>query len=190
MLKKFWNVVKENPTWVLLGFAILFAGVNLLLLGGGYQKERLTHRLADQVAELEANVELLQEAEREGLQELQDELSTAESYLVSLEEMFPDIETPFDLYRRGYSLAGTSDVDLTSIYRMGSETQSTIFGSLEVTNYSVISVADLESCMAYLSRLEDEGSETLALNNISIEPGLEACNFEVRIAGITQLEAE
>ena len=190
MLKKVWNVLKENPTWILLGFAIIFAGVNLLLLGGSFQKERLTQRLADQVAALDANVKLLQEAEREGLQELEDELSAAEIYLVSLQEMFPDIETPFDLYRRGYSLASTSDVDLTSIYRLASETQSTILGSLEVTNYSVVSVAELESCLEYLSRLEDEGSETLALNNISIEPGLEVCSFEVRIAGIMLLEAE
>ncbi len=190
MLKKVWSILNENPTWVLLGFAMIFAGVNLLLLGGRFQKERLTRLLDEQVSALESNIGLLQEAERNGLQQLQDELDAERSNLLSLEDAFPDIETPFDLYRRGYSLANTSDVDLTSIHRLGTETQSTILGSLEVTNYSVLSTADLESCLAYLSRLEDEGSETLALNNITIEPDLEGCSFEVRIAGIVKPEAE
>jgi len=190
MLKKTWRVLKENPTWVLLGFAMIFAGVNLLLLGGRFQKERLTRILEEQVSELDSNVELLQKAERDGLQKLQDELDAVRSNLISLEETFPDFETPFDLYRRGYSLANTSDVDITSIHRLGSETQPTILGSLEVTNYSVLSNADVESCLVYLSKLEDEGSETLALNNITIEPDLESCGFEVRIAGIVNPEAE
>ncbi len=190
MLKKAWNILKENPTWILLGFGMVFAGANLLLLGGRFQKERLKRVLEEQVAALEFNVELLQEAESAGMQELQEELQAARSTLISLEESFPDMETPFDLYRRGYSLANTSDVDLTSIHRLGSEIQSTILGSLEVVNYSVLSTADLESCLAYLSRIEDEGSETLALNNITIEPDLEGCSFEVRIAGIVKAEAE
>jgi hypothetical protein len=190
MLKKIWNVVKENPTWVLFGFGLVFAGVNLSLLGGRFQKERLTRILEEQVTALESNVELLQEAESTGLQELQDELEAVQMNLISLEETFPDIETTFDLYRSGFSLANSSDVNLTSVQRLGSEVQSTILGSLEVTNYSVLSTANLESCLAYLSRLEDEGAEKLALNNITIEPDLEVCGFEVRIAGIVKLETE
>jgi hypothetical protein len=190
MLKKIWNWIKENPTWAMLGFTIVFAGVNLILLGGKFQKERLTQQLAQQVQALESNVQLLREADREGLQGLQDELDAAQSYLASLEETFPDLETSFDLYRRGFTLAIANDVEVMSVHSLGAEVQSTIFGSLEVNSYSVAASADLEQCLAYLASLESEGLETLALNNINIEPGLEACNFDVRIAGITPLDIE
>ncbi len=190
MLIKVRSWIKENPTWVMLGFTIVFAGVNLLLLGGKFQKERLTQQLAQQVQELESNVQLLQEADSEGLQDLQEELSAAQRYLASLEETFPEFETSFDLYRRGFSLATANDVDVMSVHSLGAEVQSTIFGSLEVTSYNVVASAGLEPCLAYLENLESEGQETLALNNVTIEPGLEACSFDVRIAGITLLDVE
>ncbi len=190
MLKRVWNWLKENPTWIVLGFTMVFAGANLLLLGGKFQKERLSQRLAQQVQALASNVKLLQEADSEGLQELQEELRAAQSDLVALEEIFPGIETSFDLYRRGYTLALAGDVDLISIHRIGAEIQSTVFGSLEITSYSVVSSADLAQCLVYLSSLESEGLETLALNNVDIEPGLGVCNFNVRIAAVTLLEAE
>ncbi|MEJ2550756.1 MAG: hypothetical protein P8Z41_13735 [Anaerolineales bacterium] len=190
MAKKIWNWIKGNPAWVMLGFTIVFAGVNLLFLGGKFQKERLTQQLIQQVQELESSVQLLQEADREGLQGIQDELIAAQSSLASLEETFPDFETSFDLYRRGFTLATANDAVVMSVHSLGAEVQSTIFGSLEVTSYSVAASADLEQCLAYLASLESEGLETLALNNINIEPDLEACSFDVRIASISPLDVE
>jgi hypothetical protein len=190
MLKKIWSALKENPTWILLGLAMVFAGVNILFLGGRFQKEQLKQTLTGQVEELQASIEELEQADMEGLQALEDELSDAQSYLSSIEAIFPDIESPFDLYRRGYSLASSSNVDVTSIHRMSAETQPAILGTLELVNYAVVTAADLESCLQYLGDLESEGAETLALNNIRIEPALDVCNFEVRIAGIGILDAE
>ena len=188
MLRKGWDQLKRNPAWAALGLAIIIAIVNLVLLGGALQKGRLTRELEGQVEALEANIELLRQTESDGLQSLEDELTSAQTHLISLEASFPDIGTAFDLYRRGFELADLSNVELNSIYLLEADTLTTVVGTLEMTTYAVNSSGSLLECLSLLSQLENEGLQTLALDYILIHPPSMGCNFNVVVASASTLD--
>jgi len=189
MLQKGWNLIKKKPAWVALGLTIILTAMNIVFLVSAFQKDQQAEALDEQVKALEASLEQLREAESEGLQSLEDELASAQTHLASLEISFPEIGTAFDLYRRGFDLARMSSIELTGIRRMGGTTQSTVVGTLDITTYEVTSVGDFRECLSFLSRLESEGLQTLALDHILIDPSSFVCNFDVIVASATVLDA-
>ena len=63
MLRRGWDLLKRRPTWAAFGLAIILAGMNLMLLVGTLQKERLARRLEEQAEEFKVNLELLKKTE-------------------------------------------------------------------------------------------------------------------------------
>ena len=189
MIRKVWNLIRSRTTWIILGATIILAALNLAFLGSSFQKNQQAVELQGQVEELTANLEQLREAEREGLQSLEDQLSEAEAQRAALEASFPEIGTAFDLYRRGFDLAEMSNVELLSVRRLGGTTQATVVGTLDVVSYNVQSTGDLWGCLSLLSQLEREGLQTLALNRIFIDLTDDACNFDVSVASANMADA-
>jgi hypothetical protein len=156
--------------------------LNLTLLGLTLRNRDLSAALAGQTAEIEANLAQLQQTESQGMEALQEELSQAEAELARLKASFPDVGAGFNLFRRGFELAQENRVQVESIERLGTTTQSTAAGDLLLTSYRLQGRADLNSCLAFLSSLEREGLDTLALTSIQIRPDSERCNLNVDIA--------
>lgn len=188
MLRRGWDLLKIKPTWATFSLTIILAGINLVLLGGTFQKEKLTRRLEVHAEELKANMELLREKENEGLQILEDELASAEAHLASLKVSLADTGAAFDPYRQIYKLADTCNVELTSIHRLEGTTQSTVAGTFDMTTYSVNSTGNPGECLSLLSRLESEGLQSLALDHILIDPPSTVCNFYVIMASVIMLD--
>lgn len=188
MIRKVWHLLRRRTAWIIIGVTIVLAALNMAFLGSSFQKNRQAVDLQGQVEGLTANLEQLREAEREGLQSLEDQLSDAEAHLAALEASFPEIGTAFDIYRRGFELAETSNVALLSVRRLGGTTQTTVVGTLDVVSYNVQSAGDLGGCLSLLSRLESEGLQTLALNRIYIDLTDDACNFDVSVASANMVD--
>ena len=188
MIRKVWHLLRRRTAWIIIGVTIVLAALNMAFLGSSFQKNRQAVDLQGQVEGLTTNLEQLREAEREGLQSLEDQLSDAEAHLAALEASFPEIGTAFDIYRRGFELAETSNVALLSVRRLGGTTQTTVVGTLDVVSYNVQSAGDLGGCLSLLSRLEREGLQTLALNRIYIDLTDDACNFDVSVASANMVD--
>jgi hypothetical protein len=182
MFERISGILKRKPALIALGLAVALAISSVSLLALGLQRGRQAEGLSAMVIDLEVTLEQLRQAERQGLQSLEAEVAAARERLASLQSSFPEIGTPFDLYRRAFDLAQPAGVEILGVQRLGGSSQTTVVSGLEVSSYSVFSRGDLAACLAFLSSLEAEGLQTLSLENIAIDPGSEHCDFEVTIA--------
>jgi hypothetical protein len=137
---------------------------------------------------MEVDLAELRRAEQEGFKKLQADIDNAEAHLVSLERSFPDLGAPFEIFRRGFELAEASGIEVISVNRGSTVVRETVLGHLFTTTFSVKSSGNIRSCMGFLSRLEKEGLQTLALDRIVLDPDKETCNFDVIIASGTLLD--
>lgn len=183
------NFIRQiKPTHLAIGAGIILAALNLSLLLVGLRLESEAQGLQEVGAELAHNLSQLQASEEEGLRALEAELAAAQNRLEELETSFPEIGAGFSLYRRGFELAGEHGVQVGGIQRLGSTVQSTVVGSLHLTSYAIQSQAELGSCLAFISALEDEGLGTLAMQSMQIRPEVERCNFDLDISSVHQGE--
>ena len=189
MLRKVWEFIRTNPTGVALLVSSLFALTSLALSGFSISDDRAGAELAEQVAELELSLGQLRVADAEGLQKLEQELEAAETRLSSLQASFPKTDTAFDLYRRGFALSLTSGADLLSVRRVAESSQETSEGILELNTYHLEIAAEFSNCRSLLTRMEQEGLQTIALDNILINPAVNVCSFDVVVASGNLLES-
>ena len=183
---------QKFPRDLYVGTAVIFfAVVNLVklipyhalgFLRVGNYNQRNAQSLGEQVIALQGSLDQLRQVEREGLEGLSAEAQEAEAELAALRAGFPKLGEPFDLFRRGFSLAAGHQVEIESVARGVSVLQETPVGFLSITTFTIQSVADLLDCLAYTGSLEDAGLETLALDNVNMLPEAQRCDFQVILA--------
>ncbi|HLC01631.1 MAG TPA: hypothetical protein VJK02_01210 [Anaerolineales bacterium] len=185
MLKKAWSLLLRNPSAVALAFAAVLASVNAYALARAYQFAQVGRELAAQTAPLKDNLAELQRAKDEGFATLRQNIAAAEAELNSLRGSFPRVGEPFDLYRRGLTVAQSNQIEIVSIERGSTIVDDTTMGRLTTTRYALQAHGSLQRCMAFISQLEGEGLKTIAVDDIQIDPAKQGCAFNVMIAGRT-----
>jgi hypothetical protein len=173
-----------SPNRFAIGLAVVLALVNLALLAVSLNQRGNIGSLRAEAQEMNDNLSQLQRAEAEGLRSLEGDLAAARDELESLKASFPEIGGGFDVYSRGFELATAAGAQLNVIRRMGTSTQSTVAGDLQITSYHLQSSASMQACLAFLSSLEKEGLDTVALSSIQINPSRQGCSFDLDIASI------
>ncbi len=189
-MQRFREGLKRNPTWVAIGLCVILAAGDLWFVGGYIQTQRNINSVQTETISLEGDLAQLQAAEAQGLQSLQDSLKASQDRLAALKAAFPNTGDGFDLYRRSFEVAGATGVEIQSIRRISDASQSSPAGTIREVTYSVDAAGELGQCMSLLKRLEDEGLQTVALDNITIDPIAEECNFDVRVASVSPADAQ
>ncbi len=182
MYRKVWKFLRKNPAGVAILVSSVFALTSLALSGFSIRDDRAGAELAVQVADLEVSLDQLRVADAHGLQNLQQELDAAEIKLESLRAAFPETNSAFDIYRRSFALSRISGADLVSVRRVEESSQETSEGILELNTYHLEIAAKFSNCRSFLTRIEQEGLETIALDNIFIDPAVSVCAFDVVVA--------
>ena len=182
MYRKAWDFLRTNPAGVAILVSSVFALTSLALSGLSIRDDRAGTEVAEQVADLEVSLDQLRVADTQGLQNLHQELETVETKLEALREAFPRTDASFDIYRRSFSLSRISGADLVSVRRVEESSQETSEGILELNTYHLEIAAEFNNCRSLLTRIEEEGLQTIALDNIFIDPAVNVCSFDVIVA--------
>jgi hypothetical protein len=189
-MQRFRENLKRNPTWVAVGLCVVLAAADLWFVGGHVQKQRNIANLHAEATTLEGDLTQLQAAEAQGLQGLQDSLKVSQDRLAALKAAFPTTGGGFDLFRRSFELAGAAGVEIQSVRRVSEDSQSSPAGTLRDVTYSIDATGELDQCMSLLQSLEDEGLQTVALDDIVIDPPAGECSFDVHVASVSSPEPQ
>jgi hypothetical protein len=181
-LNRLQESIRRKPERLLLAVAVLLAGLDAFLAASALQTTAQAERLQVEVTALEDSLEQLQRVEREGLAGLEAQAQAEESRLAELRAGFPTLGEPFDLFRRGFSLASLNQVELESIERGASTVLETPVGLLDTTEYRLSASADLSACLGFVRDLELAGLTTLAVDGLSLSPADRRCDFNVVLA--------
>ena len=187
MLQRIWNSIRENPGRVALALAVLLGMANSLLIASAFLNRSAAGELAVQVIDLTGSLTQLRQVEQEGLRGLEEGALSAEAELASLEQSFPQIGEPFDIYRQGFALARANQVEIRGMETGSSSFEETPIGLLKITTYRIDGVGQHLNCIRLLGALEQTGLETLALDEITLDLEDQACNFEVVLASAAEL---
>jgi len=182
MLSRLRGSIQAKPARLLLALAVLLAGIDSVLAATALQSVSSAGRLAVEVVALQDSLELLRRVEQEGLQGLGAQALAEEDRLAELRAGFPSLGEPFDLFRRGFTLASLNQVELESIERSGSTVLQTPVGLLATTSYSLLGSSELAGCLGFIRDLESAGLTTLAVESLSLAPADLRCDFAVILA--------
>lgn len=174
--------IRQKPGRLVLALAALLAGVDIFLAATLLQTRSNTEALAVEVLALQDSLEQLRRVEQEGLQGLEAQALAEESHLAELQAGFPTLGEPFDLFRRGFTLARLNQVELEAIERGDSTVLETPVGLLATTYYRLSAAADLPACLGFVRDLELAGLTTLAIDRLSLAPADLRCDFSVVLA--------
>lgn len=162
---------------VLLSLALI--AIHSVLLMGSLLRWNATRQLQLQIGNINENVADLDETEAEELRQLQAELASREAEVERLEGELPDPTTPFPLYAQAHNAANTRGVVLLGVERTGMERTATVAGEVNSLLYTIRAQAELDTCLRFISLLEQLGGVELAVQGTRIQPETESCNFEV-----------
>jgi Tfp pilus assembly protein PilO len=190
MMQRLREGLKSNPRWLAIGACAILAAADLWFVGGYLRKQRDLSSVQTQAVALEADLAQLQDAEAQGLQSLQDSLKASQDRLAALKSAFPNTTGGFDLFRRSFELADASGVEIQSIRRTSDASQSSPAGTMREVTYSIDATGRLSQCMHLLQRLEDEGLQTVALDNITLDPVAQECSFDVHVASVSPADSQ
>ncbi|HEX9676362.1 MAG TPA: hypothetical protein VGA07_10305 [Anaerolineales bacterium] len=179
---RLWVSVRAKPGRLLLALAVLLAGIDTALAATALQSLSSAKRLGTDVLTLQDSLEQLRRVEQEGLQGLEAQALAEEAQLAELRAGFPSLGEPFDLFRRGFTLASLNQVELESIERGSSSVLETPIGLLTTTSYSLRAASELPGCLGFLSDLELSGLTTLSVDHLSLAPPDLRCDFDVILA--------
>lgn len=163
--------------------SVLAAALHIVLLGQVFRTEQSIAVMRDQVDTLLTNIAGLRQIEDGQLEGLKEELAEARDEVKTLEAAFPVPGAPFALYDRAFAMAAQNNILIISISRLDRELLDSAFGMVDSSHFSVNAEATLEDCMEFIDRLEKAGINTLAVDNIVIEPENLICDFDVQTLG-------
>ena len=187
MLQRISNSIRQNPGRAALALALLLGLVNILLIVTAFLNRSTAGELADQFVDLTESLAQLRQVEQEGMQGLEQGALSAEAELAALEQFFPKLGDPFDIYRQGFALAEANRVEIRVMQTGSSSLEETPVGLLEITTYRVNGVGKHPNCIRLMGALEQTGLETLALEGITLGLEDQVCDFEVVLASAAEL---
>jgi hypothetical protein len=173
------------PRAALFG-SVLVAIIHIVMLGQALAWEQTIEIMVVQVQTLLSNAAGLQRIQDGQLDLLKEDVEQANLEVEALESSFPVPGAPFALYDRGFVMAAQNEVKIISISRHGRELLETAFGTVDSSNFGINAEANLENCLEFINRLELAGINTIAVNNIVIEPENLICDFDVQTLGIVE----
>ena len=179
---RLWGSIQAKPGRLVLALAVLLAGIDTALAATALQSLSSARHLAVEVVTLQDSLEQLRRVEQEGLQGLEAQALAEETRLAELRAGFPSLGEPFDLFRRGFTLASQNQVELESIERGSSTVLETPVGLLTTTGYSLRAASELPGCLRFVRDLESAGLTTLAVDRLSLAPADLRCDFDVILA--------
>lgn len=178
--RRLWSFIRSKPGRAAVGLSVLLAIANAVLIASALSRRSSAAELAIEVENLEASLSQLRQVEQEGLQELGAEALSVEADLDELKAAFPTLGDAFDMYRRAFALAHESAVEITSIETGSSTIEQTPVGYLSKTAYTVKALGGFADCIELMARLETAGLQTLALDQLQLDPL--HCEFNVVLA--------
>jgi len=168
--------------------SVILALINIILLGGAYQRRVAAEKIQSDRITLDLNYTELREINDEQLSALRFELGLVQAEVDDLQSSFPELGAPFAIYHRVMDLSQSSGVGLDSISHIGSDLQETALGNIQTDNYSIELTGLLESCLTFIQKLESAGMDTLTMEYVSIWPEEELCSLEIKTVGFPEVE--
>ncbi len=172
-----------TPMRIAIFGSLIFAAINVILLGAIYQRRSAAETLQEDRRTLEDNLSVLEQIGEEKLSNLQAELESAQEKAKELQNSFPEIGAPFAIYPQGKVLATRSKVELVGIALLNVEFKESPSGPIQMRLYFLELEGNMSNCIHFLGQLEDAGQQTVSMQNITISPEEEACEFEVQTFG-------
>jgi len=167
-----------------LRFAILGSVIlgllHIILLGGIYQWNNAVQKFQSEQDALTQNLNTLQNINDEQISALRFELSLIQSEVDELQKSFPDIGAAFAIFHRGLDLSESSGITLDSIIHQGSELQEMVSGNFQADFYSIELTGNLETCLAFIEKLEKAGLDTVTMELANIWPEEKICSLEIK----------
>ena len=177
------NKYKITGVRVGLILSLLAAVVNLIFLGSALLRRNAGNQLeADQIA-LQENFTQLETVNKEQLDALQADLELIQAEVIELESSFPELGAPFNLFNRGLELAQVSQLELLSISSVNTEIKETGSGLLILEEYDLELVGDLDSCLAFIERVEADGLDSVVMQYAGIIPVDGTCSLGIKTMG-------
>jgi hypothetical protein len=154
-----------------------------VLMATSFMRALSARSIDKQVANLEINLAQLQQNRASAREALQAQMVQAEAELAQAEAGTPKLGAPYQLFERGFALGAASGVDILRIEDRGDDVEHTALGDLSLQTYDIGVAGDMPACLAYLTRLEAEGSPFLASDHFSYVADPQACSFSVTVLG-------
>ena len=171
------------PRRIVIILCVILGLLHVILLGWTLQRQSASAQITDDRLVLEENLDQLQQINQDQLDELQEELDLIQAEVTTLETSFPDLGTPFAIYRRGMDLAQSSQMELLEISLINSETLETVSGLVLKNQYTIDTQGSLENCLVFIDILEKAGMDTINLEFASIIPAENRCSLEISTLG-------
>jgi len=175
------NQINVTPLRIAVIGIAATAAFLAVLVGATFLRARAAQNLENDMQVIEENFSQRMEADLERIAELEEELAEFETELESLQDAFPEVSEPFDIYQQGQALAVQNQVTLLSISRLGSELSDTPQGVVQSTNYALQLEGPAQSCIAYIQSLEDAGLGSVNPEEIQISPPGSSCELNARV---------
>ena len=174
---------RVTPRRIVIVLCVILGLLHVILLGWTIQRRSASTQLEDDKLVLEENLDQLQQINQDQLDTLQAELDEVLEELTELEASFPELGTPFAIYRRGLDLTQESQVELQQISLVGSESLDTVSGLVLIKQYRIETLGTLENCLAFMNNLEQAGADTIILEFANIVSAERQCSLEISTLG-------
>ena len=164
--------------------SLILAALQIILLGVTNQRRAATEQLEADRLVLEENYAELEKVNLEQVAELQTELDQINQEVNELITSFPELGSPFAIYRRALELADRSQVDLRSISRINSAIQETRSGSILFDEYDIELGGTLLNCIQFIEEIELAALNTVVMRSANFRIEERLCSLEIKTLGI------
>lgn len=172
-----------TPTRIAIFGSLIFAVLHIILLGAVYQRRSAAETLQEDRRTMEENLSVLEQIDEQKLSTLQSELESAQEEAENLRNAFPELGAPFAMYPQGKVFATRSKMELVSIALLSKDLKDSPSGPIQMKQYFLELEGNFSNCIDFLNQLEKAGQQTVSMQNISISPEEETCEFEVQTLG-------
>ncbi|MCJ7715373.1 MAG: hypothetical protein MUO54_02480 [Anaerolineales bacterium] len=169
-----------SPMRIAILGSVILGLLHSILLGGIYQRNIAVQKIHSNTDILAQNLNDLQDINDEQISALRYEFGLIQSEVDELQNSFPDLGAAFAIFHRGPDLSERSGVTLDSIIHQGSELQEIVSGTIQADYFSIELTGTLETCLAFIEKLETAGLDTVTMESVDILPEENNCSLEIK----------
>jgi hypothetical protein len=178
-------LAKVPPRLMAVYLSLALIAVHVILLLGGYLRQSAAARTAEQLQQLQDNMQELNAGEQAELARLEASRDQVRQQVEDLQAKVPDPSQPFPVYARTLDLVDEDIANLIQIERMESDNIQSPAGPVLSESHRLTIALDLNECLQLLGDLEQAGGAGLNLDDININAGEPTCAATINTIGRT-----
>lgn len=175
------DLLKITPFRIAFLGIIITTAFLVILVGATIQRKNAASTLKKDISAIEANFSKRKQADLARIKELEETLAQAESEVQTLMSYFPESGKVFSLYQQAQEIAIRSQCTLFEISRESMETLGTSQGQVKSTLYHMRLKGNPRNCITFIENLEQNGLQTIDIQDILITPRLQRCELDVQV---------